>query len=438
MKKIKYLLFAIFLLIPIGVSADTIYNIDMKVVIDKYGDAEINEVWDVKADSGSEWFKSYNNMGNMILSDFSVSMDGKKLKEKDLWNIDESLSDKAGYYGINYTDDGKELCFGKSDFNRHKFTLNYKLSDYVFTTNDSDIIYANLMGKGNLKNWNIIVTSYYNFPDSLDVWGFGHKGLTYVSNGKIILTSNNKYELNNEYIVLLAKFPKGTFDTFNTYSQYNTFNDVYSKAKEGSFENNYNDEDDNYIDNTDIYDEDENENNSKDNDSKDFIFRLGLGIGFIIIIVLVACIPNIAMWIFLGIFLNKYSKLKTGKGTAIAWIPVINVYVLGKLAFNKIVGWLLVVLRCSIYFYGIISSLNTHLDYEKLNSIQTFHILFAMLVVLVVTIYCVIKYNKDKKLIGSFDNNKIENVEEQSIKTFNNNNENLNNLQAPDSYTQKS
>ena len=48
------------------------------------------EIWNVKGSDGTEWYKVLNNMGNMELSNFKVSMDGSSLKYK-VWDVDESL-----------------------------------------------------------------------------------------------------------------------------------------------------------------------------------------------------------------------------------------------------------------------------------------------------------------------------------------------------------
>ena len=50
----------------------------------------------------------------------------------------------------------------------------------------------------------------------------------------------------------------------------------------------------------------------------------------------------IGIYVAQAIFLNKFNKLVHGKGTALAWIPICNIYLLGKLTINKIVGWVLV------------------------------------------------------------------------------------------------
>ena len=97
----KILLFILLLLVmPINVRANTIHSIDIDVYLNQDGSADITEVWDVDGTDGTEWYKVMNNLGNMELSNFTVSMDGRLLQYKN-WNVDESLSEKRGYYGNN-------------------------------------------------------------------------------------------------------------------------------------------------------------------------------------------------------------------------------------------------------------------------------------------------------------------------------------------------
>ena len=131
MKKILFFIVCFFSSLTISLAANNIYSIDIKVYVDETGNAKIEEVWDVKGEDGSEWYKVLGNLGNSQLSNFTVSMDGRDLTYK-TWDVDGSLREKRGYYGINYGSNGKELCFGKFDYKRHKFTLNYELSNFVF------------------------------------------------------------------------------------------------------------------------------------------------------------------------------------------------------------------------------------------------------------------------------------------------------------------
>ena len=243
MRKLFSFVILILFMIPVSVRADHMYRVDMKIDILEDGTANVEEVWDVKASSGSEWYKTMYELNNSKLTDFKVLMDGVELKYNDHWDIDASLREKAGYYGINNTYRGIELCFGKSDMRRHTFTLKYTLSNYIFNTSDSQVLAWVLFPESNVDKFSAVISSYYEFPDTLDVWGYGYKGYAYVENG--LIKVSNEDSLSNQYVSLLVKFPLNTFKTTNIDSRYNTFNDVYEVAEEGTFDYDYNDNDDN-------------------------------------------------------------------------------------------------------------------------------------------------------------------------------------------------
>lgn len=237
MKKKLMLFIFLLMLCPLYVYADHIYNIDMDIYLEEDGTARITEVWDVQADSGTEWYKQMYNLGNQELSNFTVSMDGRNLQYKE-WNVNESLSEKRGYYGINDVSEGIELCFGKGDMSRHSFILNYTLSNFVTNTSDAQVVYQTLFPNVTLDNFTVTVSSFYEFPDTLDVWGYGYQGLAYVSNGKIEMT-NDGYSVNEDYVVLLAKFPVNTFKTDNYNGDFGSFDDILNMANEGTYEYDY-------------------------------------------------------------------------------------------------------------------------------------------------------------------------------------------------------
>ena len=240
-KKIFLVILLCLLFSPARALADHLYDIKMDINLLEDGSAEITEVWDVKADSGSEWYKQLYNLENQNLYDFKVSMDGSPLKFK-AWDVDETLSEKSGYYGINYVSEGLELCFGKGDMKRHQFTLTYTLSNMIINTSDSQVLYQTFLPNVTTDSFSVTVHSYYEFPDTLDVWGYGYKGYAYVNNGKIEMS--NEGSLNNNYVVLLVKFPLNTFNTSNYSSSFTSFNDVYNKAEQGTFEYDYGNEPD--------------------------------------------------------------------------------------------------------------------------------------------------------------------------------------------------
>ena len=239
MKK-KIFLFLILLLCPVFVHADNIiYSIDMDIYLDEFGNAKITEVWDVDGEDGTEWYKVMNNLEGSELSNFKVSMDGNNLNYKN-WNINESLSQKKGYYGINYTNSGLELCFGKYDYKRHKFILTYDLSNMIINTADSQAFQWRLIDPltdVDFRVFSVTVHSFYEFPDTLDVWGYGVKGYTYVEGGKIKML--NEGTMNGNYYSMLAKFPVNTFNTDHRKEGFDTFDDILNRANNDTYEYDY-------------------------------------------------------------------------------------------------------------------------------------------------------------------------------------------------------
>ena len=72
---------------------------------------------------------------------------------------------------------------------------------------------------------------------------------------------------------------------------------------------------------------------------------LGIMLGVLILIFII----SIAFYVITGIVLLKLNRIIYGNGTPMAWIPCCNIYLLGKLTFNKWVGWILLI-------FGFISS----------------------------------------------------------------------------------
>lgn len=241
MIKKLFLLVSIFVLSITNVKANTIYSINVDVNIDKNANAEITETWKVKGTDGTEWYHPFRDLGESKISNFTVSMDGTPLTYKN-WRVSESLSQKAGYYGINYTSTDTELCFGKTDFNEHTFVAKYTVSNFVFNTDDAQVTYWTFFPKFqnvDFQNFSINIRSYYEFPDTLDVWGYGYKGYAYVKDGMISLSNSEDSDVNDVYVVLLAKYPQNTFDTNYTTSKFSNFDDVLDAGNEGTFEYDY-------------------------------------------------------------------------------------------------------------------------------------------------------------------------------------------------------
>lgn len=120
----------------------------------------------------------------------------------------------------------------------------------------------------------------------------------------------------------------------------------------------------------------------------------------------------IILYAFMGVFLGKLNKIMYGKKTVMSWIPVLNTYLMGKLAFNKIVGIILVIIPFVIMLIPNADFSNTSTSNQNgtivtqtasvsLNNILLFIYSLVCLVIFVIT---VIKYFKLK-------NNRIQKIE---------------------------
>ena len=117
-----------------------------------------------------------------------------------------------------------------------------------------------------------------------------------------------------------------------------------------------------------------------------------------------------AIYVAVAIFLNKLNKLIYGKGTPMAFIPIANVYLLGKLTLNKIVGWLLII--CLILTGDISVTVNNETSTTSIlpDDIQVIVSLIYSVATLVLFIYAIIKYfnlKKEKQL--NSDSSKLTN-----------------------------
>lgn len=73
--------------------------------------------------------------------------------------------------------------------------------------------------------------------------------------------------------------------------------------------------------------------------------------GFLYFFIIVLIVIFVICYIALAMFLSRFSKKVYGEPSVMAWIPFANIYLLGKLTFNKDAGYGLVallVLSCTL------------------------------------------------------------------------------------------
>lgn len=238
MKKIIITIISFILFIP-SVLANDIKDIQMDIYVDEFGNAVVKETWVADLHEGTEGYKQLYNLGESVVSNFKVTMNNKSFEYLDYWNINASFDSKKYKCGINKVSDGVELCFGISEYGNNTYVMTYEISNFVITTNDKDVIYWTLIPEGlsdKPEHFYIKVHSDFKYRDDDEVWGYGYSnGYAYVYDGYIEMTSDNNLK-SDEYVVLLAKFPKGTFKTKISIDEDSSYYE--NMAAEGSYKDN--------------------------------------------------------------------------------------------------------------------------------------------------------------------------------------------------------
>ena len=239
-KNLKIIIFLITLLAIIGVTkgvkANSINSLDMDIYIDNNGNAEFTEIWQVNTNKGTEVYHPYYNLGNSTISNLRVYDKNRTYTTLNSWNTSGSLSSKAYQCGINRISNGVELCWGISEYGSNTYTVKYNISNFVSELTDCQMIYWNLIPydfSETIGSSKIRIHADKHFADTIDVWGYGKYGaLCYVSNGAIYMDTEGNKIKSSEYMTLLAKFPKETFNTSN-FLDYD-FNYYYNMAQDGA------------------------------------------------------------------------------------------------------------------------------------------------------------------------------------------------------------
>lgn len=140
-------------------------------------------------------------------------------------------------------------------------------------------------------------------------------------------------------------------------------------------------------------------------------------------------------YVSLGIVLTKLNRCIYGHGTPMAWLPLVNLYLLGKLTINKYVGWGIII--CLFLTGSYSTEVNgVSKTYAILpNSIRENLLSLTNLFIFGLFIYAVFKYYKLEK--QAVINNKMtmnDQVNNQEISNQGTNQTPINNLNEVNSF----
>lgn len=236
----RWLLIASALVLSLSISifayAPEVRDIDANVVLHSDGSASVTQVWDVTVASGTEWYLVQNNMGDMEISNLSVTDEnGVTFQDATPWDVDGSIEEKAGKSGISATGGGYELCWGVGSMGEHKYTVSYTMTNFLKGYSDFDGFNVRLvndeLSSAPLHTKVTISSETGPFTEDTGIWAFGFAGTIYLEDGKIVAESSENLSPSS-HITIMAQFPKGVFTPSSTRST--EFAEVREEALAGS------------------------------------------------------------------------------------------------------------------------------------------------------------------------------------------------------------
>ena len=237
MKKLFVILVAALSAISAFAYVPEVHSIDINVQLDAAGTAHIMETWDVVVASGTEWYLVRENLGDIEICNLQVSDEsGLEFLNEGAWDVDRSISQKAGRCGLHRTGRGYEICWGVGTYGPHVFTVRYDMTNAVKSLNDYDMLHMQFVSD-DLSSPPQKVTLELSAPVSLGeensrIWGFGYEGTTVWTDGGAVLAESSEAFSRYSSMILLIRFDKGIFESGSI--QDKDFQQVLDRAMEGA------------------------------------------------------------------------------------------------------------------------------------------------------------------------------------------------------------
>lgn len=205
------------ILIPISATANVgdIYDISVDVVINDDGSANITEVWDAQMNTNTEIYKPMTNMGEMEILNLQVTdSTGTTYETLPKWNVNGSIEEKKNKAGLNYTDNGVEICWGIGDYDRKTYYVSYTMTNLVQGYTDYDGFNSrfvnsdmNPLPKSTLVNISLANKSLSQ--DEVGMWAFGYDGDIHLVEGSVLAKTINGLRSSREHMTIMLRFNKG-------------------------------------------------------------------------------------------------------------------------------------------------------------------------------------------------------------------------------------
>ena len=217
-------------------AANQVPEMEIDVVLQEDGSAEITQTWTTSTEEGTEFYLGCHDNGYLEITDFSVSDEIEEYAFVENWDIDSSFEEKAYKCGIVETDEGVELCWGISEYGENTYTLQYTLHNLVGSYNDADGFNHRFVDEMSFFPTDVSLTirSQDGTPltdEECDIWAFGYEGQIQFADDEIYAWTESPLE-DSQNMTIMVSMEKGILTPVRTMED--SFETVKERALEGS------------------------------------------------------------------------------------------------------------------------------------------------------------------------------------------------------------
>ena len=179
------------------------------------GSAYITQIWHADFADGTEGYIPIQNLGPMIISKLSVSDEKGPYTFVENWDIEASFEEKSRKYGIVSTSEGYEICWGISEYGENRYTIEYRLDNFVGAYNDFDGFNFQFIntGMGTLPTdvtVNILIKEGLALEkNNASVWAFGFDGQVEFVEGHVKAYTEKPLSSSSDSVIIMLQMEKG-------------------------------------------------------------------------------------------------------------------------------------------------------------------------------------------------------------------------------------
>jgi hypothetical protein len=199
-----------------GVSAaNNVKNIEIEVILNDDGSANITQIWTGYFHEGTEGYIVINNLQGMDIEDFQVKDRYGDYTSEANWNINASFAEKSRKYGIVKTAEGYELCWGLSEYGEREYIISYKVRGIVGSYNDYDGLHFQFVNSGmSTLPTSVQLTMFLENGTPLNeenarIWAFGYHGeINFMEDGSVYAYTEIPLSVFSDNFTILFRLDK--------------------------------------------------------------------------------------------------------------------------------------------------------------------------------------------------------------------------------------